>query len=185
MLKNSHLTEKDTSGCSEVLHDKCSPTNTGHNMSDILDVTLAILHERHGRFPNQSVPQYPRPVKARSDQNNTHDTPIPAPTHEQVAIRAYEIYIDSGCVLGRCVSNWLNAEQELGRRDALVKAMRKKIQPPSRVYVENVMNIFSGLFSTVARGCNRNAKKQTMPSMTDSRGSEHPLSEKKIMPAGP
>jgi hypothetical protein len=44
-----------------------------------------------------------------------HDTPHPgpAPTHSQIAQRAYQIYIETGCCEGRTMQNWLQAEQEL------------------------------------------------------------------------
>jgi hypothetical protein len=41
---------------------------------------------------------------------------IPAaslPTHEQVAARAYDIYVRSGSQAGHCQENWLQAEREL------------------------------------------------------------------------
>jgi hypothetical protein len=46
---------------------------------------------------------------------NIHETPHPgpAPTHSQIAQRAYEIYIEGGCRQDRNLQNWLQAEQEL------------------------------------------------------------------------
>lgn len=35
------------------------------------------------------------------------------PTHEQIELRAYELYVLSGCVDGNDVQNWLKAESEL------------------------------------------------------------------------
>jgi hypothetical protein len=37
----------------------------------------------------------------------------PFPTHEQIARRAYEIWVQSGCVTGRDAENWAQAEREL------------------------------------------------------------------------
>jgi hypothetical protein len=37
----------------------------------------------------------------------------PLPTHEQIARRAYEIWIQSGCEAGRDSENWAQAEREL------------------------------------------------------------------------
>jgi hypothetical protein len=35
------------------------------------------------------------------------------PTHEQIEIRAYELYVLGGCVDGNDVQDWLQAENEL------------------------------------------------------------------------
>lgn len=35
------------------------------------------------------------------------------PTYEQIELRAYELYVLSGCVDGNDVQNWLKAESEL------------------------------------------------------------------------
>jgi hypothetical protein len=35
------------------------------------------------------------------------------PTHDQIACRAYEIWLQSGCVFGRDTENWAQAEREL------------------------------------------------------------------------
>ena len=41
-------------------------------------------------------------------------TPAKAlPTHDEIAARAYKIYVDSGGQEGRCEANWLQAEHEL------------------------------------------------------------------------
>jgi hypothetical protein len=36
-----------------------------------------------------------------------------SPTHEQIAVRAYEIFEERGAIAGDDVSHWLEAEQEL------------------------------------------------------------------------
>jgi hypothetical protein len=44
---------------------------------------------------------------------------ITMPTHEDIAKRAYGIYVKSGCEQGKCKRNWHQAEHELrtgGRR---------------------------------------------------------------------
>ncbi len=41
------------------------------------------------------------------------------PTPEEIALRAYEIFIESGCVPGRDDENWLQAEAELRARSSL------------------------------------------------------------------
>jgi hypothetical protein len=35
------------------------------------------------------------------------------PTHDQIACRAYEIWLQSGCIMGRDTENWAQAEREL------------------------------------------------------------------------
>ena len=36
-----------------------------------------------------------------------------APTHDEIAHRAYDLYVASNRKAGRCLSNWHQAEQEL------------------------------------------------------------------------
>lgn len=36
-----------------------------------------------------------------------------APTHDEISARAYEIYLREGCVAGRNLEHWLQAEAEL------------------------------------------------------------------------
>jgi hypothetical protein len=38
----------------------------------------------------------------------------PAPSHDDIARRAYEIYVKKGCQQGQCKQNWRQAEQDLG-----------------------------------------------------------------------
>jgi len=47
------------------------------------------------------------------------------PTHEQIAQRAYEIYLERGCASGDPMQDWLRAEQELS-------APAKKSRPKSK-----------------------------------------------------
>jgi hypothetical protein len=37
----------------------------------------------------------------------------PDPSHEVIALRAYQLYVDCGCPEGRDVEFWLEAEQQL------------------------------------------------------------------------
>ena len=46
---------------------------------------------------------------------------VDAPTHDQIARRAYEIYCAGGCVKGRCVQNWQQAEREQRAQTAKVR----------------------------------------------------------------
>ena len=36
-----------------------------------------------------------------------------SPTHDEIAHRAYDLYVASDCKAGQCASNWRQAEQEL------------------------------------------------------------------------
>lgn len=53
----------------------------------------------------------------------------PAPTHEQVARRAYEIYLSRRHGEGDAMSDWLAAEREL-QAEARVRRVRARRQPP-------------------------------------------------------
>lgn len=39
---------------------------------------------------------------------------VDAPTHEQIATRAFTIYVAEGCPAGRHADHWNQAERELG-----------------------------------------------------------------------
>ena len=45
--------------------------------------------------------------------------------HEQIAIRAYELFLQEGCKHGRDVSHWLRAEQELHASETPAPAVKK------------------------------------------------------------
>ncbi|MGE3854832.1 MAG: DUF2934 domain-containing protein [Planctomycetota bacterium] len=51
-------------------------------------------------------------------------TATPTPTREQIAERAYHIYLENGCPDGQSVEHWLQAEKEL--TDQLSKARATK-----------------------------------------------------------
>ena len=63
-----------------------------------------------------------------TDPQQAHDTPRPKsvptakPTLEEIAKRAYEIYIEKGCQQGQCEQNWKQAEQELTKGLKVVSA---------------------------------------------------------------
>lgn len=54
-----------------------------------------------------------------------------APLHEEIARRAYELYLETGCEKGRCLQNWLRAERELVGRGAGEAASSRAV--PARV----------------------------------------------------
>jgi hypothetical protein len=55
----------------------------------------------------------PAPRKAEVGLHRVSFSARPFPTHEQIACRAYEIWLQSGCVPGRDSENWAQAEREL------------------------------------------------------------------------
>ena len=46
-------------------------------------------------------------------------------THEEIARRAYEIYVEKGCPQGQSEQNWLQAEQELKNQQHWLQAKQK------------------------------------------------------------
>ena len=46
-------------------------------------------------------------------------------THEEIARRAYEIYVEKGCQQGQSEQNWLQAEQELKNQQNWLQAKQK------------------------------------------------------------
>jgi hypothetical protein len=42
---------------------------------------------------------------------------ITMPTHNDIAKRAYDIYVKTGCKQGQCTKNWQQAEHELRASD--------------------------------------------------------------------
>ena len=60
----------------------------------------------------------------------THDDLLPGcgviamPTHAEIARRAYDIYVKTGCEQGRCKQNWHQAETELRSADHRSAASR-------------------------------------------------------------
>jgi hypothetical protein len=68
-----------------------------------------------------------------SDMQQARKTPHPGqvttatsiPTYEDIAKRAYEIYIANGCKEGQCKQNWQQAEQELKNQSEWLEADEK------------------------------------------------------------
>jgi hypothetical protein len=51
--------------------------------------------------------------------------PIAVLTHENIANRAYEIYVENGCREGHSEQNWLQSEQELKSKQNWLQANQK------------------------------------------------------------
>lgn len=50
---------------------------------------------------------------AKTVEPNTSRTISTTPTHDEIAAHAYQIYLREGCVEGRDMEHWLQAESEL------------------------------------------------------------------------
>ena len=70
----------------------------------------------------------------RNDTLEIHADPIQphpanqAPNHDEIRLRAYEIYLEGGSVPGRDLDDWLKAEREL-RKVALFRQDSKRLSP--------------------------------------------------------
>lgn len=58
----------------------------------------------------------PKPNSNSIDTSSSLDSPGAHPTHEEIAVRAYEIYEASGRTEGRDGDHWLEAERELKQK---------------------------------------------------------------------
>ena len=52
-------------------------------------------------------------VWQKSSEPKSPPASITAPTHDDIAKRAYAIYVQQGQSQGHCEANWLEAEQDL------------------------------------------------------------------------
>ena len=59
-----------------------------------------------------------RAAASIADPNQHAATPLPQITHEEIALRAYQIYIERGGAAGNELSDWLRAERELTEQTA-------------------------------------------------------------------
>lgn len=58
--------------------------------------------------------EQPKPLAANAAQTlETSPSPDPVAAREQIELRAYEIYLQRGCLDGLDVQDWLQAESEL------------------------------------------------------------------------
>ena len=53
------------------------------------------------------------PAPRKAEFHRLVGAPRPLPTREQIAARAYELWLQSGCLPGRDAENWTQAEREL------------------------------------------------------------------------
>jgi len=67
-------------------------------------------------------------TKTASQVGKKSAKPKYQPTHEEIALRAYQIFLERGCTPGNEKEDWLRAEQELNQQPK--KSRRKsKIVP--------------------------------------------------------
>jgi hypothetical protein len=50
--------------------------------------------------------------------------PAGQPTHDSTAVRAYTIFISTGCRPGCCLRNWLQAEKELRTEGSILHQLK-------------------------------------------------------------
>ena len=69
------------------------------------------MHPSEGQFEMTYVFKLPPKGPVQQIQPDTS----PPPTHEAIAQRAYDIYLESGSLEGRCHENWCQAVLEMNR----------------------------------------------------------------------
>ncbi|HZP33498.1 MAG TPA: DUF2934 domain-containing protein [Candidatus Acidoferrales bacterium] len=62
-----------------------------------------------------------KPSSSNQRSNNHH------PSHEHIAIRAYEIYVKRGAEHGRDLDDWLQAERELTAKTGNSNSGRRQV----------------------------------------------------------
>jgi hypothetical protein len=86
---------------------------------------------RSSKSSSQPEPTGPRLVRKSAPKRSTAATApsavaelaaSPAVSHEQIALRAYELFVLDGCVHGYHVEHWLRAERELSEGAAVRSA---------------------------------------------------------------
>lgn len=89
----------------------------------------------------------------------------PETPHDDVARRAYAIYVSSGCLPGRCEQNWLQAERELRR--LIQEARRTETSgAPTRRLASEETPLRS---ATSPKSSGRNSSREKATSATKSR----------------
>jgi hypothetical protein len=71
-------------------------------------------------MPKSTTPLEPKAKKAAAKTASK-------PTHEQIAQRAYEIYVERGCAPGDPMQDWLRAELELSVPVKKSRSKSKKV----------------------------------------------------------
>jgi Protein of unknown function (DUF2934) len=79
------------------------------------EAKVARLHFPERQKPMSSTQQSIPDGKAYPAEPSSPSRQAAPPTHEKIALRAYEIFVEQGGRPGDDVSDWLLAEQELSR----------------------------------------------------------------------
>jgi hypothetical protein len=59
----------------------------------------------------------PKKLKSSSTTTKKYHSAKSAPTHEEIALRAYEIYLERGGAPGDALEDWTRAERELREKN--------------------------------------------------------------------
>jgi hypothetical protein len=68
------------------------------------------------KYMNQSKANQKLAAKQTHDDLRPGHGVIAMPTHDEIARRAYDLYVRNGRTMGHCEQNWLQAEQELHKQ---------------------------------------------------------------------
>ena len=60
-----------------------------------------------------AIPEKIRPASSKSNTATTAIQKTPAPPFEKIALRAYQLWQESGCPEGKHDEHWFRAEREL------------------------------------------------------------------------
>lgn len=58
---------------------------------------------------NETLELHTAPIQSRAEDTSSNHTP----SHEEIRLRAYEIYVERGGLPGNELDDWLQAEREL------------------------------------------------------------------------
>lgn len=72
---------------------------------------------------DETLEVHPAPMQSHAGNTSVNQTP----RHEEISLRAYEIYLERGGIPGNELDDWLQAEREL-ERAALPKANKFSIK---------------------------------------------------------
>ena len=87
-----------------------SPKRT-HSTTTVTEPTAETRRSVAAPRPSRGASAIPAPRKAELHRVSPATRPLPS--HDQIARRAYELWIQSGYVDGRDAENWAQAEREL------------------------------------------------------------------------
>jgi hypothetical protein len=93
---------------------------------------------------------------------------VPAPSHGDIARRAYDIYLKTGCQQGQCQRNWQQAERDLqneGRATCATQACGCETSPVQHTGFTPVMKTVGSISPAVtSRGNSARGVRHPVPS---------------------